>query len=103
MRYDWLLEPISEAEPCGPDLDELGDDKYLNYVLAVTSRIPERYYRKDDGRPVDRSEIKLKDEVETIGGLLKETRDIRLLCIEARFQSFSGELSGFADCLEAIA
>lgn len=102
MRYDWLLEPISEAEPCGPDLDEVGDDAYLNYVLAVSGRIPERYYRPD-GKPVDRNEIKLKDEVEAIGALLKQTRDLRLLSIEARFQSFAGELAGFADCLDACA
>jgi type VI secretion system protein ImpA len=103
MRYDWLFEPVSEAEPCGPDLDEVGDDKYLNYVLAVGSRIPERYFRSDTGKAVDRAEVKLKDEVETIGALLKESRDLRLLCIEARFQSFAGELPGFADCIEAIA
>jgi len=103
MRYDWLFEPVSEAEPCGPDLDDVGDDKYLNYVLAVSSRIPERYYRSDTDKPIDRTEIKLKDEVEAIGALLKQTRDLRLLCIEARFQSFAGEVSGFADCLDAIA
>jgi type VI secretion system protein ImpA len=102
MRYDWLLEPVSEAEPCGSDLDEAGDEKYLNYVLAVTGRIPDRYYRQDTGNPIDRAEIKLKDEVAAIGGLLKETRDLRLLSIEARFQSFAGELPGFADCLDAM-
>src|SRR5262245_60208074 len=91
MGYDLLFEPVSEAEPCGPDLDDVGDEKYLNYVLSVTSRIPERYYRADTDKPVDRAEIKLKDEVETIGSLLKQTRDVRLLCIEVRFQSFAGE------------
>ena len=25
MRYDKLLEPLSDEEPCGPDLDEEGD------------------------------------------------------------------------------
>lgn len=103
MRYDWLLEPLSEAEPCGPDLDEVGDDKYLNYVLAVPGRIPERFIRSDTGKPVDRSEIKLKEEVEQIDALLRQTRDLRLLGIEARFQAFAGDLGGFADCLEAIA
>src|SRR5262245_51699467 len=102
MRYDRLLEPVSEAEPCGPDLDEAGDDEYLNYVLAVSSRIPERFYRSD-GKPFDRTEIKLKPETDTIGALLDRTRDLRLLCIEARFQSFAGELPGFADCLQAAA
>jgi type VI secretion system protein ImpA len=101
MRYDRLFEPVSEAEPCGPDLDEAGDDGYLNYVLAVSSRLPERFFRGD--KPFDRNEIKLKEEVDTIGGLLDRTRDLRLLAIEARFQSFAGELPGLADCLEAAA
>jgi type VI secretion system protein ImpA len=103
MRYDWLFEPLSPAEPCGPDLDDAGDDKYLNYVLAVPGRIPERFVRSDTGKPIDRSEIKLKEEVEQIDALLKQTRDLRLLGIEARFQAFAGDLSGFADCIQAIA
>ena len=108
MRYDWLLEPISEEAPCGPDLDDEGDEKYLNYVLAVPGRIPEQYYKLDPqepdrDKPFDRNDLKTKDEVEAIGGLLKQTRDLRLLCIEARIQSFSGDLPAFADCLEAIA
>ena len=41
--------------------------------------------------------------MEAIDGLLALTRDIRLLAIEARFQSFVGDLSGFADCIVAIA
>lgn len=103
MRYDWLLEPISDQEPCGPDLDDLGDDNYLNYVLPVAGRIPERYYRADTDMPFERNTIKLKDEVAKIEELLKQTRDIRLLAIEARFQSFVGTLPAFADCIAAIA
>ena len=103
MRYDWLLEPVNGQEPCGPDLDEIGDDKYLNYVLPAASRIPERYYKADTDKPIERSEIKLKAEVEEIAALLEASRDIRLLCIEARFQSFAGDLPGFADCIQAIA
>lgn len=103
MRYDWLFEPISEEAPCGPDLDEEGDEAYLNYVLSAPGRIPERYYRTDNNKPVDRSDIKVKNEVEAISALLKQSRDVRLLCLEARFQSFAGDLVGFADCLVAIA
>jgi type VI secretion system protein ImpA len=103
MRYDWLLEPISEQEPCGPDLDEIGDDKYLNYVLPAANRIPERYYRADNDKPIERGDIKLKAEVEEIAALLQATRDIRLLCIEARFQSFAGDLAGLSNCIQAIA
>jgi type VI secretion system protein ImpA len=103
MRYDWLLEPISAEAPCGPDLDEIGDEKYLNYVLPVASRIPPRFYKADTDEPVDRSAIKLKEELPVIADLLKQSRDIRLLCIEARLQSFAGDLSGFADCITAVA
>ena len=103
MRYDWLLDPIAEGTPCGPDLDEIGDERYLGYVLPVAGRIPERYYKANTDEPIDRGTIKLKEEVEAIGGLLALTRDIRLLGIEARFQSFVGDLSGFADCIVAIA
>jgi type VI secretion system protein ImpA len=103
MRYDRLLEPVTEQEPCGPDLDEIGDEKYLNYVLPAASRVPERFYKADTDKPIERSEIKLKAEVEEIAALLEASRDIRLLCIEARFQSFAGDLPGFADCIQAIA
>ena len=103
MRYDWLLEPISGDAPCGPDLDEVGDEKYLNYVLPVASRIPARFYKADTDEPVDRSVIKLKEELPVIADLLRQSRDIRLLCIEARLQSFAGDLSGFSDCIVAIA
>lgn len=103
MRYDWLFEPISDAEPCGPDLDDAGDETYLNYVLSVTGRIPDQYYDVRDNKPFDRTTIKVRDEVEAIDALLRQTRDVRLLCIEARFYSFAGDLAGFADCIEAIA
>jgi type VI secretion system protein ImpA len=103
MRYDWLLEPISQETPCGPDLDEIGDERYLGYILPVAGRIPERYYKSNTDEPIDRGTIKLKEEVEAIDGLLALTRDIRLLGIEARFQSFVGDLTGFADCIVAIA
>ena len=103
MRYDWLLEPIAGETPCGPDLDEVGDERYLNYVLPVAGRIPERYYKSNTDEPIDRGTIKLKEEVEAIDGLLALTRDIRLLAIEARFQSFVGDLPGFADCVVAMA
>ena len=104
MRYDWLLEPVSEAEPCGPDLDDVGDDKYLNYVLSVSSRIPDRFYRADTGKPFDRDRDQAQGRARHHRRRCsRRRRDLRLLCIEARFQSFAGELPAFADCLEAIA
>ena len=102
MRYDWLLEPISEAEPCGPDLDDVGDEKYLNYVLAVTGRIPDRYYRQDTGRPIDRAEIKLKEE--TRSDRRAPQGDTRSQAAQHRgaVPELCRRVAGFADCLEAM-
>jgi len=106
MRFDKLTEPVSAAEPCGPDFDELGDDKYLNYTLGAENRLPTRYldFREStDGIPFDPSTIDLKSEVKAIAELLEETRDLRLLTLDARFHALSGQLVAFCESVEAIA
>jgi hypothetical protein len=45
MRYDSLRSPLSETDPCGPDLDEIGDGDYANYMLLASRRLPDKYYR----------------------------------------------------------
>ena len=105
MRYDSLLNPVSDAEPCGPDLDEIGDDAYLNYMLGAGNRIPERYveFKTGVGVPFDRSTIDLKTEVKTISGFLEQSRDLRLLALEARFQALAGQIDGFVECVVTMA
>ncbi|MEQ1951971.1 ImpA family type VI secretion system protein [Mesorhizobium yinganensis] len=103
MRFDSLLNPVSETEPCGPDLDEVGDDKYLNYMLGADNRMPTRYLDAETGAPFDRAAIDLKAETKSIGEFLEQTRDLRLLTLEARFQALAGQLTGFSESLQAIA
>ncbi|MBX3567726.1 MAG: type VI secretion system ImpA family N-terminal domain-containing protein [Rhizobiaceae bacterium] len=103
MRIDDLLKPVSEAEPCGADLDEIGDDDYLNYMLGADNRLPQRFLDSETGAPFDRSAIDLKAEVKTIEGFLQQSRDLRLLTLEARFQALAGQLTGFSDSVQAIA
>jgi len=50
MRFDKIATPISAEEPCGPDLDEEGDDAYLNYVLSAAGRIREHVVEIEIGR-----------------------------------------------------
>ena len=108
MRHEKLFEPVDSAEPCGPDLDEIGDEDYLNYVLPAEDRLPARF---TDGQffgatsmdPFDRNAIDLKAEVKTIAGLLERSRDLRLLTLEARFQIAAGQLAGFAESIQAMA
>lgn len=111
MRFDNLMTPVTDDDPCGSDLDEDGDEAYLNYVLSAAGRIPDSYYRKDPNAPIsearyvpfDRGSIDLKSEVAAIRRLLARTKDLRLLTLEARFQCLAGQVAGFCDCLEAIA
>lgn len=106
MRFDSLLTPVSEAEPCGPDLDEVGDDDYLNYMMRAENQLPQRYldFREStDGIPFDPTKIDVKSEVKSIAGLLEQSRDLRLLTLEARFQALAGQIEGFSECVQAIA
>ncbi|PSJ56998.1 ImpA family type VI secretion system protein [Kumtagia ephedrae] len=103
MRFDSLLTPVSESAPCGPDLDEIGDDQYLNYVLGADNRMPGRYLDSETGTPFDRTSIDLKAETKAIGGFLEQSRDLRLLTLEARLQALAGQIAGFCDCVQAIA
>jgi type VI secretion system protein ImpA len=103
MRYDRLLEAVSESSPCGPDLDESGDPDYLNYVLPATDKLPSRFYHNETGAPFDRVSVDLRGETKAIGALLDRSRDLRLLTLESRFQCLGGQIVGFAECLEAMA
>ena len=102
MRFEKLLEPVSEDQPCGPDLDEEGDDDYLNYIFAAEERLPTRFF-DDEQNPFDKSGVDLDAEVKVIAGLLERSRDLRLLTLEARFQILRGEIVGFCECVIACA
>jgi len=108
MRHEKLFEPVDTAEPCGPDLDELGDDDYLNYVLPAEDRLPARFtegqfFGSSSMEPFDRTSIDLKSEIGNIAALLARSRDLRLLALEARFQAVAGQLAGFAESIQAMA
>lgn len=109
MRYDNLLEPISEAEPCGPDLDEIGDDEYLNYILPAEERLPAsftagQFFGAGSTRDVfDRSAVNVKGELKTIGELLERSRDLRLLSLDARFNILTGQFIAFAEAVDSMA
>jgi type VI secretion system protein ImpA len=102
MRFDSLINPVSEDEPCGPDLDEIGDNKYLNYMLGADNRMPTRYLDSETGVPFERATIDLKAETKTIDDFLEQSRDLRLLTLDARLQALAGQMIGFCDCLRAI-
>ena len=103
MRYDKLLEPLSDEEPCGPDLDEEGDDDFINYTFGAEDRLPTRFFDADSGAPFDKSTIDVKSEIKQISKLLETSRDLRLLSLDARFNCLSGNIIGFSEAIQASA
>lgn len=104
MRYDTLLEPISEDQPCGPDLLLEDDDDYIEYYFEAIDRVPMRFItNQETGEIFDRKSIDLKKETAAIGKLLERSRCLRLLMLEAQFQALAGKVVGFSECLETAA
>lgn len=111
MALDWLRDPISEAAPCGPDLEQSDDPDFVDYYFEAEGRLPERYFAP--GAPnlqggtedmvFDPRSIHLRREVEAITALLRRSRDLRLLGLMARFQILAARPADFAATLEAMA
>jgi type VI secretion system protein ImpA len=112
MSLDWLKEPLSDDAPCGPDLAESDDEAFVDYYYEAESRMPERYFvpgikaENDEFTPgvlFDPRSIKHAKEKETIVGLLKRSRDLRLLSLLARFMVLAGRLEDFVEAVTGIA
>ena len=102
MNLDGLLSPVSEQSPCGPDLDEVGDNDYFNYTISAESRFPQRFYDPGKGQFFDRKTIKLDEERKQISALLARSRDLRLLVLMAQFEAVMGDVRGFSATLNAV-
>jgi type VI secretion system protein ImpA len=97
-----LGAPLSEAEPCGPDLDLGGDADYMNFVARTEGVLPTTFFSGPEGKPFDRSSIDFDAEFATIAPLLARTRDLRLLVILAKLLVLKRDLAGFVDCIALI-
>ena len=98
-----LCQPLSAADPCGPDLDQEGDADYLNFFARAELVLPASFFDPLDGRPFDRGTIDIKEQLETLKRLMTRTRDLRLLILQARLQILDRDLGGFAVSVAAIA
>jgi len=98
-----LCLPISQADPCGPDLDSAGDADYLNFLAQVEGILPTSFFSLEDGKPFDPSTIDLQGQLAEANKLLARSRDIRLLMIRARLLILNRDLAGFAVTLGAVA
>lgn len=91
-----IVEPISEDQPCGPDLDMEFDMDFMNFMAEIEGKLPTRYFSFDS------STINFEDSYSQIDGFLDRTRDIRLLVPLAKLRILNGNIDGFVEALVAI-
>lgn len=112
MAIDWLTDPISDEQPCGADLVATDDDAFIGYYFEAEAGLPERYFVPGirsagdnfaPGTVFDPKSIRHAAERETILGLLRKSRDLRLLSLLARQQVLAGRLEGFVEAVDGIA
>ncbi|MDB5666941.1 type VI secretion system ImpA family N-terminal domain-containing protein [Cypionkella sp.] len=103
MRLDDLIKPIAPDAPCGEDLLALDDPDFCDYYFAVEDRLPTSYFNMVRGTLFDSKSVDQKAESAQIDALLKRSRDLRLLGLEAKFQVLSGRFKGFADAVMGFA
>lgn len=114
MALDWLKEPVSEDAPCGPDLDKANDDAFVEYYFEAEGRLPERYFTPgmrigregeegSDDKLFDPKSVDIKKERAAIDGLLKRSKDLRVLSLMARWEVLAGRVTGFADAIAGMA
>ncbi len=94
LSPDKIIEPISDDQPCGPDLDMENMD-YMNFMASIEGQIPSRYFSFDAGS------IDFKDAYSQIDGFLEKARDLRLTVLLAKLKILNGDLDGFIEALVA--
>jgi type VI secretion system protein ImpA len=99
IEFETLAGPVSDEEPCGPDLDLAGDPDYMNFIARTEGLLPATYFSGPEGKPFDRTTIDFAAEFTTAAPLLERTRDIRLLALLAKLFILNRDLTGFAACI----
>jgi type VI secretion system protein ImpA len=105
VDFESLTRPIAADDPCGRDLDLLGDAAYLNFMAGSEGLLPSSYFVRDKSgneRPFDSAVVDFKRQFEAAQPFLSRTRDLRQLVILAKFSMLSRDLEGFIVCIRAI-
>src|SRR3954470_22242391 len=100
-----LTLPITADDPCGPDLDAIGDVQYLNFFAGAESLLPMSFFEVvnangERGR-FDPKAVDFAGQFAAAQPLLARTRDLRLNLLLAKFSILNRDLDGFLNCLRA--
>lgn len=107
LDFETLTLPVSADDPCGLDLDSIGDVQYLNFFAGAEPLLPMSYFEVakptgERGR-FDPKSINFETQFEAAKPVLARTRDLRLMVLLAKFSILSRNLDDFIKCLKAIA
>jgi type VI secretion system protein ImpA len=97
-----IAAAISDAEPCGPDLDRAGDAGYMQAITRAEGLMPDTFFSGPEGKPFDRSSIDFDSELAAIAPLLGRSRDLRLLTVMTKLLCLNRDLAGISGALGAI-
>lgn len=92
-----LSAPVSDADPCGPDLELADDPEFMQFVARAEGLLPTSFFA------FDRSSIDFDAERATAAKLLEASRDLRLIAILAKLSVLNGDLAGFTSSVEGMA
>jgi type VI secretion system protein ImpA len=95
-----LTSPISEGEPCGPDLDLAGDPDYMNFVVGMENSLPSTFFKDDKPFTFERS--KIAEVFAAMRPLFEQTRDIRLIVLLAKLSILNRDLAEFETAIHAV-
>lgn len=97
-----LLTPVSEEDPCGPDLR--WDADFLTLVDAMEAAVSAGDETVVDAQVVaSTSEVSFEDIIDDAAKLLAKKKDLRLFAIHAEASWRQSGLAGFAATFESMA
>lgn len=106
MALDWLTTPITDEEPCGPNLDLADDEDFVDYYFTALGRLPEAYFNPNRPPEIalfDPKSVDIAAENARIDSMLERSRDIRLLVLKAQWEGLAGRLVPMSEAIVAIA
>lgn len=92
-----FLTPVTQDQPCGPDLDFEGDLAFMNYMARAEGLLPESFFA------FDRGSIEYAKEFDQIGELSEQTRDLRLLVLYAKLSILNRDIASFTKAVTTAA
>jgi len=91
-----ITEPISEEQPCGPDLDMEFDMDFMNLMAELEGALPTSYFR------FEAPSFDFDGFYRRIAEQLEKSHDIRLLVPLVKLHILQGDLAGSAESMDAI-